>query len=188
MKRSLAFAAVVCMVATAGVASAQAAKTVSIGISGGLSMPMGDLSNVAESGYNITGHYFYRPANAKRVLYRGDVSFDAWGANTTVGTAVLSGSLRSIGFMGNVVISAGDRTSSMRPYLLVGGGLARTSATYDGAAAGFKSSDTNLGVQGGAGLEFSLSGMSTFLEAKYVYALQETSDWTYVPITFGIRF
>lgn len=188
MKRSLVLAAVVCMVATAGVASAQAAKKASIGVSGGLSMPMGDLGGAAESGYNVTGHYFYKPASTKRMLFRGDVSYDAWGGKSTSAGAAVVGSFRSLGFTANAIISAGDSRSTMRPYLIAGAGIHKTSVTYNGTSAGFKTSDTNLGVHGGGGVEFSLSGMSTFLEAKYAYVVQENTDWTFVPITFGVRF
>lgn len=188
MRRTLHVAALAGLMALPAMLSAQAAKKVSIGISGGLSLPMGDLGNAANSGYNITGHYFYKPAKRQRMLFRADVAFDAWGGKETAAGSSVDASLNSVGLTGNAVFMGGSTRSTARPYLIVGAGFARTSYTLSGATTGLKSNSTNLAIQGGAGLEFALSGMASFLEAKYVNAMRDPTSWSYVPITFGVRF
>ena len=69
MKRALGACALIAAIAAPAALSAQSSdKTVSFGVSGGLSLPMGDLGDVAKSGYNITGHVFFCP------LYPSDAS------------------------------------------------------------------------------------------------------------------
>lgn len=155
-------------------------RSVSVGVSGGLSLPMGDLGDVANSGYNLTGHLFFKPAALQSVRLRADVSFDRWDYKDVV---VFEGSTRAIGFVGNVVYDFPTESSSMlRPYALGGLGIfnAKNSETDE--------SDTNLGLQVGGGLTFQLSGFSTFAEARFVNVFGDGSSSRYVPITFGVRF
>ena len=51
-------------------------------------------------------------------------------------------------------------------------------------------SETDFGINGGIGLEFSLTGMSAFLEVRYVnvFVGDDAGDISLVPITFGIMF
>ena len=72
---------------------------------------------------------------------------------------------------------------SVTPYLL--GGLGAFNTKSSDVA---NSSSTNFGVQAGAGLNFQLSGFSTFVEAKYVNVFTADNATGYVPITFGFRF
>jgi hypothetical protein len=48
--------------------------------------------------------------------------------------------------------------------------------------------ETDFGINGGVGLEFTLTGMSTFLEARYVNVFTEGESTAFIPITFGILF
>jgi opacity protein-like surface antigen len=57
-------------------------------------------------------------------------------------------------------------------------------------------SDTNFGVNGGAGLDFGLGNLAAFVEARYHAVFGGTVDpetlddatASFVPITIGIRF
>ena len=163
----------------------QAQRSWSIGVSGGLSMPMGDLGDAVESGYNVTGHLYYQPTTMKIGL-RGDVGYDSWEGKGA--SATLDAKLSILSFTANGLYSFGESTSAMRPYVLFGGGMYRSENTSE--VAGVESSQTGSdgGIQGGLGLSFKLSGFSTFLEARYVNVFSEGNSTNYVPITFGVRF
>ncbi len=185
MKRALRALGLVAALAAPVALSAQSTtKAVRLGVSGGLSLPTGDFGEVLNSGYNITGHVYFTPVSLQAVRVRGDVSFDRWafdgsGAN----------SRRAFGVIGNVVYDFPTQSTSMvRPYVLGGLGLFNTNTTVQTSVAEVSGSNTNLGLQGGAGLAFQLSGFSTFVEGKIVNVFTDNTNVSYVPITFGVRF
>jgi opacity protein-like surface antigen len=156
-------------------------------VSGGLSLPMGDFGEGLSSGFNVTGHVYYKPASLKSLRLRGDVSFDRFDADG------VDGSFRSLGFAGNVVYDFPTQSSSMvKPYVLGGLGIynGNSSVKVSTGAGNFalSGSDTNLGLQVGGGITFQLSGFSTFAEAKLVNVFTEGASARFIPITFGVRF
>ncbi len=184
MKRVLRACALIAASAAPAVLSAQTTdQPVSFGVSGGLSLPMGDLGDVAKSGYNITGHAYFKPASLSSVRLRGDVSFDRFdyeGADATT---------RLLGLAGNAIYDfPAPSTSIVRPYLLGGVGLSNTRTSTKAGRIEVAGSDTNLGLQVGGGLTFQLSGFSTFAEAKLVSVFTDGQSTRYIPVTFGVRF
>ena len=188
MTRSLHMVTLALLCAIPCAMDGQVTRPVSVGASGGLSLPLGDLGEIATSGFSVAGHVFFKPASRDKLLYRGDVSYDRWGAKSTVGNSVTDATLSGLGFVGNVMISAGGAKASKRPYLLLGGGIYRTKLSLGGATGGLISESSDLGIQVGGGLTYLLSGMSTFLEVKYVNVFRDPTSWTYLPVTFGVRF
>lgn len=184
MKRALRACALIAAIAAPAALSAQTAdKPVTFGVSSGLSLPMGDFSEGLNSGYNITGHVYFKPAALKSLRLRGDVSFDRFSYDGT------DDSFRSLGFVGNVVYDFPTPSSSMvKPYVLGGLGLFNGKTSVDLGALEGSRSDTNLGIQVGGGLAFQLSGFSTFAEAKLVNVFSDGESARFIPITFGVRF
>jgi hypothetical protein len=72
----------------------------------------------------------------------------------------------------------------VKPYLSGGLGMYNTKVE----AFGEEDSATDVGLNGGVGLEFTLTGMSTFVEARYVHIFTEGEATQIIPITFGIMF
>jgi len=185
MKRSLRVIGLAALVALPAMASAQESRPVSFGVSGGLSLPVGDLGDGADAGYNITGHIGYKPASFTNLSFRGDVSFDRWGLKNNDDV-----SFRSLGVTANAIYAFPQTTPGViRPYVLGGVGMYNSKSTIDvGNNSADVGSDTNVGVQAGAGINFQLSGFATFLEAKFVNVFTEGNSLTFIPITFGIKF
>jgi opacity protein-like surface antigen len=183
MSRTRSLAGLVSLLVLPALLSAQATadRPVSIGVSGGLSLPMGDLGDGVDAGYNLTGHLYFKPASFTAVRLRADVSWDSWKYKDN--GVVDLGSLRTLGVSGNVIYDfPTSGTSVMRPYLLGGLGFYNSKASEGGSE-----SSSDMGIQAGIGLSFNLSGFSTFAEAKYVNVFSDGSaNW--IPITFGFRF
>lgn len=184
MQRTLrACALIAALAAPAALAAQSADKPVSFGVSGGLSLPMGDFGDARNTGYNLTGHVYLKPASLTAVRLRGDVGYDRWDVDG------FDASTRSIALAANAVYDfPAQSTSIVRPYVLGGLGLfsLKTSATSSGITN--RSGDTNLGLQVGGGLSFQLSGFSTFAEAKLVNVFTDGESTRYIPVTFGVRF
>jgi opacity protein-like surface antigen len=188
MNRTLRLVGLAVALATPTLLAAQVAGTrqISFGASAGLSMPTGDLGDGSDAGYAVAGHVFYRPASMQALRLRGDVSFDRWGVKNTNESA--DASRRSLGFVANVLYDfASTSEGNIRPYVIGGLGLYNYKTSVDVAGVNLSDSSTDVGIQAGGGLQFQLSGFSTFAEVKYVNVFSDNSI-SWVPITFGIRF
>ncbi len=147
-------------------------RPVTIGIAGGLALPLGTFGDAVNSGYAVQGSVGFRPSVVPFGL-RADVtyqSFDFDGFDAS--GSILSGTL-------NGLIELAT-TSGVRPYLIAGVGAYNLGGDFNG--------DTELGVNGGAGLRFALSGFNTFLEARYHSIFTENNNTNVIPILFGIEF
>jgi opacity protein-like surface antigen len=181
MNRFSKYVAVAALMMTPAMVSAQS-SAVGFGVSGGLSVPTGDLGDAVDAGYSVAGHVFLKPSSTKNLRFRGDVSYSGFDYKN------IDASYRSLGFVGNALL---DLTSSggVKPYVLGGvGAFNGKSSTQIGTSAVVSTSSTDVGIQIGGGLNFQLSGFSTFLEAKYVNVFTENNSAGYIPITFGVRF
>jgi hypothetical protein len=185
MKRSLRFVGLAAFLALPVVASAQdTPRPVSFGVSGGLSLPIGDLGDGYEMGFNVTGHVMLRPASFTNLSFRGDVNFDRFGAKN-----VDDVNFRFLGGTANAVYAFPQSTPGMvRPYVLGGVGMQNSKVSVDVGSGSASNSSTDVHVQGGGGINFQLSGFTTFVEAKYVNVFGDGSSVSFIPITFGIRF
>ena len=185
MKRSLRLIGLAAFLALPVAASAQETRAVSFGLSGGLALPMGDLGDGYDSGFDVTGHVMFRPATFTNLSFRGDVNFDRFGSKSFDGV-----NTRFLGVTANAVYAFPQTTPGVvRPYVL--GGVGMQNGSTSGTVAGIdldSDSSTDLAVQGGAGVNFQLSGFTTFVEAKYVNIFGDGSSLSYIPITFGFRF
>ena len=180
MKRvALLFAAVALTVLT----SARALEAqVRFGLAGGVSLPQSDAGNAFGSGFHGQVMLGFGMI-ALPLKLRADLSYHNFGAeddglifDSDDDLRIISGALNAIATMGGI---------GVRPYLTGGVGL------YNSEFTGFES-ETDFGINGGIGLEFSLTGMSTFVEVRYVNVFvgddAQNRDIAIVPITFGIMF
>jgi hypothetical protein len=176
MKRltSLFAAVAVMVIMSAGVAEAQ--SPIRFGIAGGLSVPTGDAGDGFENGFHGQVMLGFGMMMLP-VKLRADLSYHSFGGKD--GTffegadqRVISGALNANIGMGGI---------GVKPYL--SGGL----GVYNSKVEDLEG-QTDFGINGGVGLEFTLTGMSTFLEARYVNVFTEGESTAFIPITFGILF
>ena len=173
-------------VSTASVASAQgvtsATKPFSLGISGGASIPTGDLSNYANTGYNVGGHIALGTP-ALPISFRGDVNYDNFGAKGSG-----NGNAHIWSYTANAVYEVPTMTG-IRPYVIGGVGGFKPGASYSsGGSTVSASGSTQFGFDVGGGITIPLSGFNTFIEARYNHFNDNGGSTSFVPITFGVMF
>ena len=155
-----------------------------------MSVPTGDLSNDAASGFHLQGASSYHRLGWPIDL-RAELGYYHFGAKDFTVAGARPG--QTINETGKSSSIAGDVDATYalntigrtRPYLLGGPGVYNTHAELTRAGGTpTTSSATKVGLNVGGGLNFSLIGRQAFLEARYHHV--DTAAW--IPITFGFRF
>lgn len=168
-------------------AAAHAQGSTSILVSGGLSVPMSDLGDAVNSGYNVNlGLAFGAPFLPVGARIEGSFSsFDGKGDTFIGGNSGTTTRIASA--TANAVLNLG--ASGAAPYLI--GGLGIYNRRFSADATNASDSRTTAGVNIGGGIRFPLSGLSTFLEARYHVMLgnqNEATNLQFIPISFGVQF
>jgi opacity protein-like surface antigen len=182
MKRiSFAIAAVAILAATASTSSAQSNKAVSIGISGGASIPVGDFGDLYTTGWNGTGSLMFRSLGSPLGI-RIDGMYNRLSVkDDVIGVPFDNVSIASAN--ANLVYNL--QGTGITPYLIGGAGA----YWLQGHGNGFNGdSQSKLGVNGGIGASFQLSGFNTFIEARYHHVFTDENATQFIPVTFGISF
>ena len=180
MKRSLFLAiAAIALVAAPRVSHAQLGvlKPFQLGVAGGGSLPMSNLSNTTNTGYNGT------VAMAINLPFipvglRVDGAYNAFGAKAAGGAK-----LHVMSATGNVVW--GLPMIGVSPYLIGGAGLYLPTVTAPGFAS---TTESHFGWNAGAGIKLPLSVFNAFVEARYNRISATGGSMEFVPVTFGIMF
>jgi opacity protein-like surface antigen len=160
----------------AGAANAQSVKPFSIGISGGLSAPTGDFGKGYKSGYNVSGMFEFQPP-AFPVALRLEGQWQQFDAKAG------SGNFRTLGALANVVYYI-PSPGIVKPYFTGGlgviNGKEKTSLGSGDA--------TKFAYDLGAGVNFQLTGISTFVEANWQSIQAEGGAVRQFPIRVGVKF
>ncbi|MEP6550492.1 MAG: outer membrane beta-barrel protein [Gemmatimonadales bacterium] len=181
MKRSIFAVALagVALVALPFGASAQVssvAKPVQFGIALGAALPVSDLSDATNTGFNITGTIGFQP----QMIPLG-IRID--GAYNRFGIKQGGGDIHFTSVTGNFVYSI--PTTGVSPYLIGGAGWYNAAINLTGFGNG---SDNHFGWNVGGGIKMPLSGFDTFLEARYNQVQGNGGSLKFIPITFGVMF
>ena len=177
MKRSL-FAATLACVALASLpfeTHAQILKrgtAVHFGVAAGAAIPVSDLSDFANTGFNGTVALGFTPA-----MIPLGVRID--GAYNQFGAKIVSGNLHIASVTGNLVYKMPGATIS--PYAIGGAGWYNS-----GSSVGSSSNDFGWNV--GGGISMPLSGFDTFIEARYNQVQTSGTSTKFIPIVFGVMF
>lgn len=153
-----------------------------ISIAGGASAPVGSLGDATGIGYNAAGGVNFGGTSLP-VTIRLEGGINSFSLKNNV-----DGDIRIITGTANAIFNLSKTPDS--PYLI--GGLGAYNRRVSGQRlSGFDTGKTSLGINGGGGLRFPLSGISTFFEARYHVMLGDSntgSNYQFIPITFGIMF
>lgn len=189
MKRiSFAIAAMAAILFSASTSSAQSNKAVSIGISGGATIPVGDLGDLYTTGYNGTASLMFRSIGSPLGL-RVDGTYNRMSVRDDVIGLDGIESISIAGVNGNLVYNLPG--TGITPYLIGGAGVYWPQGHGNGIDS---NSEAKLGLNGGVGASFPLSGFNTFLEARFHHVFTDTveganhNSTNFIPVTFGISF
>jgi opacity protein-like surface antigen len=174
------FVGVIALAASSGSAKAQDFNPFEIGGAIGAAVPVGDLADVADMGYNATFILGYNPVFLP-VGLRFEAAYNEFGIDEEFG---VDGNINIPSFTANAIFKL--PTGGFTPYLIGGGGLYRVGADLPG----FGDSENRFGWNLGGGISMPLSGFKVFVEARYNSALGEDGDpaMNFVPIVFGASF
>ncbi len=158
--------------------TAQAYKPVSFGIAAGAAIPVGDLADAFNTGYNGTVGLTLSSAGSpiglrvegmyNKFMGRDDVGLDDIDSRIIAGTANLVYNLPGVG---------------IRPYLIGGAGYYNAKLDLPDAE-----SVNKLGLNGGIGAMFPLSGFNTYVEARFHHVFTEGDATQFIPVVFGVFF
>jgi hypothetical protein len=110
------------------------------------------------------------------------------------GVGSVDGNVSMIGGIANIVISPfGNGATFIRPYLIGGVGIyqARVVQDVNGAVDAFrnlKESNSSAGVNGGAGVHFSVGRLGAFVEGRYHSVVVPWHRLNFIPVTVGFDF
>ncbi len=171
-------------------------KPISFGISGGVAVPTGGLSDGTANGTTGVNTGYDATASLAVALpalpfgLRGDASYAGFGGKSALispnpGANRSNADVRIASFTANVVYQISLPLPVVRPYLIGGVGAYNVHVS---PSSGGSSSSTNTGFNIGAGVALPLILANTFIEARYHYVSQSNGTISYVPITVGIMF
>jgi opacity protein-like surface antigen len=184
--RSGALGAVLLAIAAAAPAVAQ----VRFSLGGGGTLPVGTFDDVAGTGWHGMAAIGFQPADFP-VGFQVDGMYHRFGFEAEA----IDADWQMIQGTANIVF-AFNRSEERKFHLYLIGGVGGYNVKAVGDDAEGADSDTNFGVNAGAGLDFGLGNLAAFVEGRYHAIFGGTVDpetlddatASFVPITIGIRF
>ena len=175
MKKTLALSSFVVLSFLALAASDAKAQYPWIGIHGSAVFPSGYLKDVADNGYG--GGFGIGAYVNPNIVVKAMASYHGFGSKTILGQEV-DGAYIPLELGANFYLGF---PGAVRPYITTHGG-------WYVASGDFK--DSEFGMGGGLGLEFSLGdpGMNLFIEPNYNIIFQDYDNEEYFGINFGLAF
>jgi hypothetical protein len=156
--------------------SASSVKPVQFGIAGGAALPTSDLSDGANTGFNVGGTVAINALG-------WPVGFRIDGAYNRFGLKGASGDIHFTSVTGNLVYKL--PAAAVTPYAIGGLGWYNAAANVTGFGG---ASDNHWGWNAGGGISMPLSGFETYIEARYNQVQGNGGSLKFIPVTFGVMF
>ena len=191
MRRTIcAVAVLAALVSTSLPASAQlglAQRFVTVGVGGGMSVPVNDAGNAFNNGFHMQGFARLNTPSLP-VMPRFDLNFSKFNLNDAVGVPGTSQILSGLANLQMTVLPLGP----VRPYIIAGVGAYNVKTKTDGVSPS-SISQTEFGINGGAGVALNLGKLHGFVEGRVDNVFTEKGaidqkDIQLVPVTFGLTF
>jgi hypothetical protein len=184
------------------------ARPVHFGISGGVAVPTGSLSNDFTTGWDIDGNLAIPLGYKSPVWLQFDFGHSQFGANNNTlanfnannGWAAVNSATANV--VVNLVQSYGRQPAPITPYLIAGGGFYSRyielnnfgngyCGPYYGCPYGgsfYSRTDNVGGWDAGAGVRFVMRPVRLFIEARYNSAETANGNTGFVPINIGVEW
>jgi opacity protein-like surface antigen len=168
---------------------------IQVGVGGGVTVPVSDARDAFKDGVNGTGFVLVHLPSLPALRFA--LSYDRFSLKSlgtlTPGTGEdEAGHSQILG--GTVGLKLHLLPGPVRPFVMAGVGAFNVQQLVNAANGSTTTSDTNFGVDGGAGLEIKLGRLSAFAEGRIqnVYTknsgLINKSSIQSVPVSFGLMF
>jgi len=158
-------------------------------LGGGLGLPLSDFNDLSKLGWHGLAAVSFVPTGSP-VGVQVDGQFHQFKLDEDV---VGSDNLKNrflIGTANAVYKFKTSETSTVRPYLIAGGGVYNVKTTGEdnlGGVVNTDGSDTKFGINAGAGFDFKAGSIGAFVEGRFHNVFFPGSDLNFIPITVGIR-
>lgn len=152
------------------------------GLAAGLAVPTGDFGDLAKSGFNVEGSVEWRSMSMPFGI-RGDVFYNRFAIDEDA--TGFDGNFTALGGALNAIFQMAGIGAA--PYLLVGPTVTNLDASVDNSSVNIES-ETKVGLQGGLGVKFPLSGFTTKLEGRYHTVFTEDENTNMFIVNFGVLF
>jgi hypothetical protein len=183
MHRSRAISAALVLALAVFASPSHAQRRASFGIAAGAALPTDDLGDIVSAGFNLTGTVNVTGTPTMPIGFRIDGMWNQMSENDNSGVEA-----RILSLNGNLVVNFANQ-SSVTPYVIGGLGIYNTNFDIERVRDFDDDSSTDVGLNGGFGLRFGLSGLSTFAELRFHNVFTDgDGNLRFIPITFGILF
>jgi len=140
-----------------------------------LALPIGDLGDAANVGFHLGLRGEGKLTSSPTWGLRGDLTWDHFGGKGVVD------SYSFVALAGNLL----HRSAGSRVYQYGGLGIYGSRTAFIDR---LSRDETNLGLQGGVGVDFPGKGLNPFLEFGLTSVVTSGSNSLWFPLRFGIRF
>lgn len=181
MRRSITALGAFLALCSPRVLSAQ--RLITLGLGGGVSVPQGDLSSGANTGWNALGSLILSTPMQPLGL-RADVAYNQFPFSAATKTAIGGTGNQSVGSLtANMMYRLPTPGTPISPHLIAGLGAYRTDCS-----AGACQPATHFGWNAGLGMKLYVLGFRSFVEARYDRTNANGSTLNYFPVTLGLLF
>lgn len=190
--------ALVAILFTASVSSvASASGPLTLGLGGGITMPTNNTGDVLSNGFHLRGlAEMHVPALPFGL--RGALGYQKMNLKDALQAAsgVTSGQSQILSGLAGVTFPLMS-TGPIRPYITASLGAFHIKGEADSSGVSLSKSQTQFGIDGGAGIKFNMGPTHGFVEARLenVYteagwnpAVASLDQARFIPITFGFSF
>lgn len=153
-----------------------AQRRTTLGFAAGATVPVGDLGDATSTGFHVLGTLAISGTATSPIGFRVDGMYNSLSGKS-------SGPDVNVWTVNGNLVYAFPGGLAATPYLIGGAGWYNTKADQSGAE-----SSNDLGINGGIGARFALSGFSTFAEVRFHNVFSDPNSLRVVPLTFGILF
>ncbi len=155
-------------------------RPLAFGLTGGVSFPIGELGDDVEAGFHLNALAQAEQLGNLPFGLRGEFGYQSFSKDDF--------SLRHLVGRVNALVPFASRPDA-QPYLIGGVGLYNSKGEIDhGDHAHGGESESFAGINAGAGIRWSISGLTTVVEARFHHVFDDHHAQQFIPLSIGILF
>lgn len=166
-------------------AVAQGGAKFSLG--GGVTLPLGDFGDAVGTGFHGLAAVSFVPTGFPLGI-QIDGMYQRFGTEDDPLLGDLDANFRILQGTANAVYKfQTSEETKVRPYLIGGVGLYNGKLSGDDIPDSFEESETDFGINAGAGFDFQAGAVGLFVEGRFHNVFSDGESTNFIPITLGVR-